>query len=231
MSKPLASLVRWLAALAVVLFLPASNVLLLMRPAFVSFEYSLPGFPPSDRFDPQTRLYWAQESVRYLLEPDDAALLREGRHISQFQIAGQPVYNQRELQHMYDVKGVLGGLIWVWRVTGLLLVAGLAVALWRREVRPPLARGILLGGVLLVGLIVAILLSALLNFDSFFTHFHEVFFKGNSWLFYYSDSLIQFYPLPFWMDATYILGGLSLLEGLVLGGISFVYLRHREVRK
>jgi integral membrane protein (TIGR01906 family) len=101
------------------------------------------------------------------------------------------------------------------------LAAFLQQALTYKEVRT-LAPSTLLYG--------AILLSAWLSFDTFFTRFHQVFFSGDSWLFYYSDSLIQFYPLPFWMDATLILGALSLLEGLVLGAASLVYLKRSEGR-
>lgn len=230
MSKAWAQILRWLAALAVLVFLPASNVLLLMRPEFVSFEYSRPGFPPASRFSAQTRLHWAQESVRYLLEPDDAALMEQGRHISQFQEAGELIYNEREVQHMVDVKTVLRGLTWAWRIAGLVLLAGAVWALARRPWRRPFLQGTLLGSVLLVGLLVAILLSAWLSFDVFFTRFHQVFFSGDSWLFSYDDSLIQFYPLPLWIDATFILGALSLVEGLALGAASLLGLKRSQGR-
>ena len=78
--------------------------------------------------------------------------------------------------------------------------------------------------------LVGILVGALLSFDAFFTLFHRVFFSGDSWLFAYEDSLIQFYPLQFWMDITGYLGVSILLEGLVLGGLSLTYLRSRGKR-
>jgi integral membrane protein (TIGR01906 family) len=38
-------------------------------------------------------------------------------------------------------------------------------------------------------------------FWQFFTLFHQVFFTGDSWLFYYSDTLIRLFPIRFWQDA------------------------------
>ena len=29
----------------------------------------------------------------------------------------------------------------------------------------------------------------------------QIFFKGDSWLFYYSDTLIRLFPIRFWQDA------------------------------
>jgi len=38
-------------------------------------------------------------------------------------------------------------------------------------------------------------------FWQFFTLFHKIFFTGDSWLFYYSDTLIRLFPMRFWQDA------------------------------
>ena len=210
---------RVLIALAVFLFLPTGNVLLLWNPAFLAYEYRQPRVPGSELYDPPARLRFAQETLRWVGSSDDLQVLRDLRY------QGQPVYNERELRHLADARWVLERLRWVWRVAGVLGLGGLAVALWRPAWRRPFVRGVFLGSVLLLGVLAAILISALLDFDAFFYYFHKVFFVGDTGFFNWEDSLIQFYPLQFWMDATYILGAATLVEGLLLGGLSYLCLR------
>jgi integral membrane protein (TIGR01906 family) len=56
-------------------------------------------------------------------------------------------------------------------------------------------------------------------FWQFFTLFHELFFKGNSWLFENSDTLIRLFPLQFWQDAFLWVGIIAVggALGLALG--------------
>ena len=68
-------------------------------------------------------------------------------------------------------------------------------------------------------LVTAIGLFSVFAFDAFFIAFHGVFFKGDTWLFNYSDSLIQFYPELFWMKASY---GIALF--VLFGAILFTAL-------
>ncbi len=219
LSRLLAGFSRVLVAVAVFLFLPATNVVLICSPAFVAYEYGRPGFPSADYYDPAARLEMSQATVRWLNSSQGidglAALTHEGR----------PIYNQRELQHMDDVKVVMDGLRWVWRGALVVLLGGLALALWRPAWRHPLVGGAFSGAVALVAVLAGILIGALLSFDTFFVHFHQVFFESGTWTFFYSDSLIQFYPLEFWMDATWILGAATLVEGLLVGAVAFAVQR------
>lgn len=218
LSKPLAGLFRLALVLAVLVFLPATNVLLLSSPAYVALEYGRAEVPPSDRYEPAVRLKLSQGTVRWLNSGqgiDGLAALRNN---------GEAVYNARELQHMADVKVVMDGLRWAWRGAGVILLLGLALALWRPAWRKPFAGGTFLGGALLVAALAGILVSALLSFDWFFVRFHGVFFSAGTWMFDYEDSLIQFYPVQFWMDTTFILGAVTLVEGLLVGGLSHAYL-------
>ena len=73
------------------------------------------------------------------------------------------------------------------------------------------------GGWLTVGLIVALLVYLVLNFNSLFVLFHRVFFEGDTWLFEYSDTLIRLFPVVFWRDAFIWVGVLSLGGGAALG--------------
>jgi len=64
-------------------------------------------------------------------------------------------------------------------------------------------------------------LFAAVGFQTFFTLFHRVFFEGDSWLFNYTDSLIQFYPLPFWFETSLALIGLTVFEAMVVGWLGW----------
>lgn len=219
MQRLLAALGTCVVGLAIFLFLPSGSVLLFMSPAFVAHEYAQPSFPPAELYSPADRLRLAQETVRYLNGGRDVAeRLREMRH------DGRPVYNEREVQHLVDVWMVVYWLRWAWRLAALILGAALVLAIWVPGWRMPVARGLFQGSAALVATLLTILISALLSFDWFFVRFHQVFFASGTWIFDYTDSLIQFYPVEFWMDATWKLGAAILVEALAVGGLALTWL-------
>ena len=71
------------------------------------------------------------------------------------------------------------------------------------------------GSGLTIVILVGIVTYLLLNFNTFFTQFHEVFFESSTWTFLWSDSLIRLFPLKFWEDAFTFVGG-GALEALPL---------------
>jgi uncharacterized membrane protein len=80
-----------------------------------------------------------------------------------------------------------------------------------------------LGGWLMTGLALTIgaivVVGIAVNPDvfwQFFTLFHELFFTGNSWLFYFSDTLIRLFPIRFWQDAFLLAAAIALGGGLGL---------------
>ena len=83
---------------------------------------------------------------------------------------------------------------------------------------PQLQAGLFQGGVLTVGLLIALTVFVALSFNTFFVQFHALFFEGNSWVFRYSDTLIRLFPEQFWIDAFVLLFGGAIVEALVIGG-------------
>jgi integral membrane protein (TIGR01906 family) len=55
-----------------------------------------------------------------------------------------------------------------------------------------------------------------INFDWLFTAFHHIFFTGDTWLFFYSDTLIRLFPMEFWMNLFIALGFFSILFSGIL---------------
>ncbi len=189
-----------------------SNVMVFMSPQYLDYEYSKPDFPPSQLFNPPDRRYYAIESI--LFE-------RGERTFEQFKALG--VYNDRELNHMVDVRVLVAESSAFLAMDALMLVVLLAALISTRATRPIAAQALFGGAVLTVALFAAIGLYAALFFDSFFYYFHILFFEGTSGFFNYTDSLIQFYPERFWDDTTIALVVVTILEAVVLGVIGWLW--------
>ena len=194
------------------LVLVLSNVRLVLLPWFPNFEYDRPGFiPDAYGFTTAERKLHAARVLDYLMTAGDIELLAEQRFAD-----GTLLYNEREMRHMQDVKVVTRGVLWVWRLAIVLALLAV-VALGRQPATRPLLRvALITGAAIAVVALVALLAYVLLNFNDFFTNFHRVFFESGSWMFSYSDTLIRLFPLRLWSDVALLIGGASLLEGLLL---------------
>lgn len=233
MPRWLSILLVFVITLGVPIILILSNVLLFMNPSWLAYEYNKPDFPKAQLFDDVTRLLKGSESIEYI---------RGNRTLDQFIALG--VYQDREIKHMVDVRVLVDEVKVFLPLVAILVVIALVVlsspALAGRgkgrvdsgaapTLTPTLSqngrgsapRSLLNGGILTVVLFVAVGLFAATGFDTFFTMFHRIFFTGDSWLFLYTDSLIQFYPLPFWFDTSITLVGLTIGEAIVVGAVGW----------
>jgi len=191
-------------ALPVVLLL--SPLYLLVSRGFVRHEYSLSHIPAATRFNPSERLAISDVLIGYLRgwnTLDEITSLTTK--------AGEPALNGREISHMVDVKRVLG-----WFLVAQRLALGLAVltAVWLLyDVGSnQLGRQIQASVLTAAAIIVALVAVSLVDFDRFFTVFHQILFENGTWTFWETDTLIQLYPLPFWVDAVWKLGVVILAE-------------------
>jgi len=204
--------VTWIVTILVPLALMLTSIRLIINQTFLQFEYHTPNFPADPYgFTLEDRLKWAPIAVDYLL--NDAGIDFLGNLTFP---DGIPLYNQRELSHMVDVKNLVQFSFRVWEIS-LGLLVGLGLAAWGARWSIDYRRGLGRGGWLTVGLLVAILIGVFLNFDALFTGFHRLFFTGDSWLFYFSDTLIRLFPMRFWQDAFILFGVISLVGGILLG--------------
>lgn len=200
----LTSLLGVLVVIALPIFLVLSNVNLIMTPWYVQYEYAKRDFPPAERFDAAARAKFAIETVRYTRgELTHADLQNLG------------VYNERELSHMRDVQQVAKSALAVNYALGIFIAIALVV-LWRASSPTAAWSAVFNGAVLTLVIFGAIGLFALVAFDAYFVLFHRIFFVGDSWLFFTTDSLIQFYPEPFWVDASLGIALFTLVEAVVL---------------
>jgi hypothetical protein len=166
----------------------------------------MPYFPADEYgFTKEDRLKWAEPSVTYLVNNADISYLGDLKFDD-----GTPIYDERELSHMHDVKNVVQGFfesmvcsechsalclqslptrrldahLFGWTATRRLVDdragADSGMPFYCRGghfAQPRISFGHSLPGS---------------------TPFSS---KVDSWLFYYSDTLIRLFPIRFWQDA------------------------------
>ncbi|MEX2161010.1 MAG: TIGR01906 family membrane protein [Anaerolineales bacterium] len=203
--------IGWVIAILLPVILIMTSIRLLLTPVFVDIEYSMPGFP-EDAYGMTfaERRQYAKLALEYLLNDENVSFLDDQRFED-----GTPLYNERELGHMEDVKDLAKMGMTVWLLLAALLVGGVAAA-WHFGDWEVVRAGLLRGGQITVGLIVAVLVFVALSFNALFTGFHRIFFEGDTWLFQFTDTLIRLFPLRFWQDVFIALGLLTLLGGAAL---------------
>ena len=141
------------------------------------------------------------------------------------------LYNEREVHHMRDVKGLVRGTYYVALLAGLYLVAMVAAGYCVRRNRfsPDLARLLLRGGALTLALVAAVGLFALVGFDSLFLLFHQVSFANDLWqLDPRSDYLLIMFPQGFWFDATMRVALTTIIAATILACLGGGYLLYRK---
>ena len=212
-------LLSGLVAILVPLALIGFGLRVLLTPIFLQIEYNMPYFPPDTYgFTKEDRLKWAPYALDYLVNSADISYLSDLTFED-----GSPLYNERELSHMQDVKRVTKAALNLWYVA-LAALLGLWVwskfGHWEQAYRQGLMRGgwLMVGLAVTIGLIVVIGIAINPNvFWNFFVGFHKLFFEGDSWLFLFSDTLIRLFPIRFWHDAFLLAAITALGGGIALG--------------
>ena len=193
---------------------------ILLTPLYYTIEYNMPYFPADEYgFTKADRMRWAPYAVDYLINSADISFLGDLKFDD-----GSPLYNERELRHMQDVKNVVQGALRIWAISLAILIL-LALFAWRGKWLPEYRNGLRRGGWWMIGFAVTLGLitgiGILLDpevFWKFFTLFHQLFFEGDSWMFLYSDTLIRLFPIRFWQD-TFLWAAILALGGGV--GLAF----------
>ncbi len=213
--------IQYLLVLALPVFLLTANVRIVTGHWFVRWAYGKADFPP-DPFGLSTadRTRLAETCVDYLATNASLSLLADLRLPS-----GAPAFNARELRHMADVQVVYNHITMVGIAAALVLLGGMATLLTSGHARRRAPTALLGGSMLTLGLLMTIGATMALNWGGFFTTFHRLFFEGDTWLFFYSDTLIRLFPMRFWMDVAITIVGPLVVEAVVLGGVGWVWVR------
>lgn len=204
------SLLSTLVVALIPIFLVTSAVRLWATPLYPQIEYNRPGFPPDPYgFTTAERLQWSRYLFDYTWNNAGISYLADLTFSD-----GQPVFNERELSHMVDVKSLAQMMIKVWGAVAILLV-GLFLWAWRGSWLSRFWHSIAMGGWATIGLVILILVAVAISFQTLFTDFHRIFFTGDTWVFEWSDTLIRLLPLTFWRDTFIVIGTLTILGSLL----------------
>src|SRR5512135_1063913 len=104
------SVASWIVTLLIPLALIGLGVRIMLTSVYLHFEYNRPDFPPDQfGFTTQDRERWGLDGVNYLLNSADISYLGDLSFPD-----GSPVFNERELSHMHDVKIVTQGFLRLW---------------------------------------------------------------------------------------------------------------------
>ena len=130
-----------------------------------------------------------------------------------------PLYNTTEILHMWDVKVLIRTLYNVQLIVGLYILlfipAGLAIA--PRKFPRVLLRLMAWGAGVTLAIVFVTGLLSLTGFSQTFYVFHVIAFTNDLWkLDPARDFLIAMFPEGFFFDATMVLAGLTVIQGLWL---------------
>ena len=197
-----------LTGIAVALVILAVSIVPFFAPPWIAFAQ-----------DRAQAAAWTRFSAEDLRTATDAIVgdLILGPPEFDVEIGGAPVLDERERQHMRDVRVVFMGLY----VAAAVSVVVLLVASRRRD-RVRLWRSIRRGA---IGLVIATLVLgvvALVAFDQLFELFHRIFFPAGSYLFDpANDRLVQLFPFQFWEETAMAVGALIIALALLTAWIAW----------
>lgn len=172
---------------------------------FLWVEYHRPGFP-SDTFGFTTddRITYGSYTVDYLLN------FAGPRYLGDLvDTLGNPLFLDREVGHMADVKSVIVMAFLVGLVLAIIMVIGMVYL--ARRTRGGIRRGLFAGSIATLAIIIGLGVLAVMGWEQFFTEFHKIFFASGTWTFYTDDTLIRLFPSQFWMDSGIFIGAFVLV--------------------
>lgn len=221
--------VRRLVVVTLPLFLSFGWITLVIGPAYPRHEYTKPDFPldlegmPSAtavslNLVPLTqaeRLELALVAVAYLesWQPAETAIVMLAEQ--QLLYTGSPLYNQRELNHMIDVKQLTDTIRWLALATAVPVIGGLHFLLRRPRTRPAGYLALGQGGLFTVILLSGLAGLILFGWSFFFYQFHGLLFPPGTWTFAATDSLMRLYPERFFFDVGVVMSLGAWLWGLL----------------
>lgn len=191
------------AALLPLLFV-ANAVRVLESETWVRTAYSWLGDEPV--LTKQRRVALALEGLRAIdpLRKGGVGRLRDERLAD-----GSPAFTRKELAHMEDVRVRVAILhVYMLLATAVLVV----LAIIRREA---FFRGLRYGAWATLGIAGSALVAMAVSFPTVLLGFHKLFFRGESWHFFDTDTIIRVYPERFWSWTGVLLGLIVLVEVIV----------------
>ncbi|MBO4290283.1 MAG: DUF1461 domain-containing protein [Lachnospiraceae bacterium] len=143
----------------------------------------------------------------------------------------EPFYNEKEIQHVWDVRALIAG--WkIFSVIGVLLLAALAVYCFGKKRPEVLCQSYLASWLVWILIAAAVGIWAAKDLYGFVNGFHYVFFRNDLWIMDPAvDRIIWLFPLEIFSESLKIAGGTYIAIQLVLTAASILFLRRRKKSK
>ncbi len=227
-AKPLTIPATALFFVAVFLFLIAFNVRWVINfPPLYSYgfdRYDIPDYTGIEREE----LISAGRQIRDYFN-NDADLLEINVVVRGVRVSN--LYNEREVLHMRDVKGLVQGVYRVSEISALYLLLFIAggFALRRRAFLLTLGRLLRWSGGATLGLVLLVGLGSLVGFDRLFLAFHIISFSNDLWqLDPRQDYLIAMFPQGFFLDATLLIAFAIVIQSAALVVVPTYLMKRRH---
>ena len=220
--KVIRIIAQWLFILSLpVLLITASVSAAVNSSWFYTYGFDKYDVSETTGLDDEQLSLAAHELIGYFnsdTEPINVYVVKDG---APFQL-----FNEREVIHLQDVKGLFRLVYGLLLGTGLYACVYFGLSLfWWRE-RQPLAKGLLWGGGLTLALMVVIGVVSAIDFDWFFRQFHLISFANDFWMLNpATDYLIMLFPQGFWFEAAIYCALATALGAIILGGLGWWYLK------
>lgn len=136
------------------------------------------------------------------------------------------IFNKKEILHMVDVKDLFLKGRKIKNISIILIIASMFLI---KRNKKDLGHAFIISFILSLVSITTLFLLMYLDFNKYFTYFHEIFFKNDLWLLNPdTDILIQMLPLEFFYSIATKISALFIVELLIVGLIGlFLYKKNK----
>ena len=191
-----------IVAVATIIVLVGIALLPFLNPIWVGFG--------QERAEADAWTGWPMETVHEVTNAVLADLIIGPPDFDQV-VDGEPVFNEREVGHLQDVRTVLIGF-----AVAVAVSVGAIVVAWRVTGRAAVWRGVRLGAITVIAGVLALGVLAVVAFETLFEIFHRIFFASGSYNFDpATERLVQLFPMSFWFETSIALGVVLIALGVI----------------
>ena len=218
-------------ALMIILLITSIEAVTYWTPGYYEKEYAKYGVLNDVHMEMDDLLDVTDEMMAYLRGS------RKDLHVPTI-VDGQPreFFNDREIAHMEDVRGLfLGGLALRRISLGLIVACVILLLLLKADMRRVLPKMICIGSALFFAVLTVLAGIISTDFNQYFIMFHHIFFNNDLWMLNPdTDLLINIVPEPFFMDTAARIAmtyGVSVLTVFAICFIILYYYRKKQEKQ
>ena len=218
-------------ALMIILLITSIEAVTYWTPGYYEKEYAKYGVLNDVHMEMDDLLDVTDEMMAYLRGS------RKDLHVPTI-VDGQPreFFNDREIAHMEDVRGLfLGGLALRRISLGLIVACVILLLLLKADIRRVLPKMICIGSALFFAVLAVLASIISTDFNQYFIMFHHIFFNNDLWMLNPdTDLLINIVPEPFFMDTAARIAmtyGVSVLTVFEICFIILYYYRKKQEKQ